>query len=224
MIPVPGKAFFILAEGLVQKCTIQVEGEVVKAEDWFNKYAESRPYRSPRLPDYCVKYIVRNGAEAGFLLQYPPAVRRISCEDKWRLLSFPYTLLFAIIQGDNLESGHAYFSNVPYGTRDIDLYVPGLSNIDTEGGVCMGTADIISGAPHLVAADFARKFWNSGFNKGGSQDGIEYARARNPKLASYEKWEEESARDPNFILDQDWLKSDVTVHGILDKYYEDGCI
>lgn len=135
-------------------------------------------------------------------------------------LAMPYVIYFIYtgpISGSKfrLEGLHLAFSNKPLTSLNQEVYVPLLPNLN-EGSICDSHSKQSQGSTPLEAAQNAiTNYWQSQFNY------MLYHVAQSqlpPEVITYEKWAEETKKNPLFVLNVKWP----TPKFLVSKYLKQG--
>ena len=141
-------------------------------------------------------------------------------DDRFKL-AFPYTLFVLYFCEGRFKSLYFLYRTQPLGSIEDSVFTPNLPNMAEHGGVCLGS---IKGIPDTGLAEQAEAviahFWNSQFNTDIPQNFVNIAH-RERKLATLKRWEENTEKDPMFILSVEWRKV-ASLKKLLESLMGDG--
>lgn len=130
-------------------------------------------------------------------------------------LAFPYIVYLLTFYRGDFEEMKIFYRPSPLTSPEDTLYHTNLPNVRGKPGhhgsqrVCLRySPEMLEGMPLGQAVPaLIEFFWSSGFNRDIEQSAFLWATGRDPRVASFEAWEEASIRDPLFPLEVDWEES-----------------
>jgi len=159
-----------------------------------------------------------------YVIEQPPAVRTVQFGNreeprsyqKYRL-SFPFSVfIICFNRGGDFSGLYVFFRNERLKNIKDTLYAAALPN--TTDGSCVCFPGLLREDSGISLGEKAERvldsFWGSGFN-GDLSDTFRASMQRIDKIRSLDHWQNESARDPRFVLSLKWLPSRF---GTLDEY------
>jgi hypothetical protein len=186
------------------------------------------------------KYLGSLGNGKVCIVEYGPSLRTLDFKSngfacggvgKFRL-AFPY-VVFIVRLANNPDYYNALVPQLVYiGCRtkplqslDDRIHNMNLPNCDVDHHICLGGAwsymvrDVIAKnrKPSLseMVEGVISYFWNSGFNNDLCDTFISHAK-RNPKVMDLRTWQENSTKDPLFVMNLDWGRS-TPISGFLER-------
>jgi hypothetical protein len=137
-------------------------------------------------------------------------------------LAFPYVYFVMVFDNEKYAFQEIYFRNKPLTSVREHVYVAPLPNVFYEKGtnnlrICMGgnnfRAEVQQESSITRQAEFIiGEFWQRTFNADTGSDGCSKIDKR---LKDYATWQENTTKDPFFILDVDWPKGK-TIKGVVE--------
>jgi hypothetical protein len=158
-------------------------------------------------------------------------------------IALPYTIVFAVFTGNGQLGGNeCFFRTEPLESLDDELCYPGLLNCsafaepgkEREGGslswICTqhlkydGLPKDRNAQMQELLTRLLHCLHETGFNRSSeSHEGASWyghSAKRIKEISSVEKWEENTKKDPLFVLDLPWLKTGKTVRTMLDRLFK----
>jgi hypothetical protein len=134
-------------------------------------------------------------------------------------LAFPYIIYLLTFYRGDFEEMKIFYRPSPLTSPEDPLYHTNLPNVRGKPGhhgsqrVCLRyQPEMLEGVPLSQAVPaLIEFFWSSGFNRDIEQSAFLWATGRDPRVASFEAWEEATLRDPLFPLEVDWEESGRTL-------------
>ncbi len=195
------------------------------------------------IPDN-VKWVVRSGKLTVYILELKPELRRIKWVAeagakadengyKFRKLATPYIVMSVPFYGGQLQPQlELFYRTEPLTSLDNPLSTCNLLNVSMGSRVagmhgfktwvctqylntkyCKGTADILTEIiSHVFGGGFNR---SSDRNEGASGFSTYEAAMCDERVKNVERWENESEKNPRFVLDVDWLPAKATPRDLI---------
>ncbi len=178
------------------------------------------------------KFCLRRGDATVFVIEEKPQTRTVTfrmgfskreggClkEDTSFQLAFPYVVFVVRLWRGSFSSLHVFYSRQPLQSLADSVCWPSLPNIRESGAVCMALYE----GRAVTLADEARKvishFWHSMFNNDLRSN--HYDQANNPVRDVWD-WEEQSKRDPAFVLAADWREREGSLEQLVEQLLAGG--
>jgi len=118
-----------------------------------------------------------------------------------------------------INSMKVYFSKISISTPEDKIFIPPLTNINSDGRLCIPRTHASSSICDLVS-DQVDLFWGSIFNRDLSGHKLAYPRTSN--LYNLLKWSLESLKDPLFIFKEQFCRETSLVEsGVFDGRRQD---
>jgi hypothetical protein len=157
-------------------------------------------------------------------------------------IALPYIIVFAVFQGDGqlMHCNECFFRNEPLNDLSDMLLYPALLNC-SEFHVKEGQAlswictQHVQPAAVLKEPDLNKRMrqglktllhclCETGFNRSSEKheksSWFSNSVGVDPRIATVEKWQDASAKDPLFVLDVPWLKTDLSVQQLGDRIFK----
>ena len=227
------------AEGLCNDVKIEI---VDKIWDSFQSYKAVSKDTPLMLPDRC-RMAYTKGNMTLFLIEQSPQVRTVTVEKEMLkqhsmdnaasstktacrfTLAYPYVYFLSVFHKEKFSYLEVYFRNKPLTSAREHLYLAPIPNMfrDDRGEnvMCMGSdfENRVKQETNLVRqCELAvSEFWQATFSAdlgGGKPHEID------KRIGSYGKWQDNTAKDPLFILGVNWTKGK-TVKGVIESKLED---
>lgn len=164
-----------------------------------------------------------NGIRA-YVIEQLPMVRTIAYGSKGHKnsykryrLAFPFVVFVVLCAPDGTPTQlHAYFRNEPLRESTDELFFPALSNVHSDGLVCLGyDHNLVQGMTFSEKIEFILEtFWGSGFNNDLNSNLVS-AQQTHQKLKTFEQWARESKKDSQFVLSLAWGRTHFRTLGAL---------
>jgi len=194
------------------------------------------------IPDN-VKWIVRSGKVEVYIVELKPELRWIKwvADDSpepygegatylYRKLATPYVIMKATFQHGKLGGTvELFYRNTPLECINDELYYSNLLNVSNGAYGCYawfctqylnvagmkGPADILTGIiSHVFGGGFNL---SSESHEGSSCFTLSKKQGVDKRVTDVNKWEQESEKDPRFVLDVKWHPVGVTVRQLIEK-------
>jgi hypothetical protein len=150
------------------------------------------------------------------------ASRGPMAEYKRYFVAFPYVILLILFQGGAVTRCQVFYRSRSLDEGDESLLFPNLYNVtprnQVKASVCLqnlGSVKRLSW-PRKVAA-IVDHIFTAAFNRDLGDSLWVSMKESDPRVSSMEKWEEETRRDPRFVLDVPWKSAGTTVTAELSK-------
>ena len=201
-----------------------------------SELAASHP-RETILPYGCRWYDRRQRAEA-LILEEPPSTRRIRFAARRALtgdeapeesfdLAFPYVIYAFIFLDGNFEEMKIFYRPAPLLSRDDELYLSNLFNVQLSRGhrahnrACLRPKPDVRGFPLAQQTEkIINHFWNTEFNQDVEDSGFHHYVSKHPEMDSLSRWEKESLDDPLFVLRFPWETAGTTLGDLITGLLE----
>jgi hypothetical protein len=165
--------------------------------------------------------IACNGSYNQVIFELEPGVRWVSWGRRSYKLSFPYLVFCACGSGSPV---YLFFRNEPLRSLDDALYEPALPNcLLAEYAKCYWVCGTISAnSLEVMAKRFRSDFFATGFNGDGyDSSGLCHYVGSGPfpdvrKITTPTSWEDNTRKDPSFILKMEWIKTKHTPRSLLE--------
>jgi len=133
-------------------------------------------------------------------------------------LAFPYVIFLTRLWRGRYDGLHVFYSKKPLASLDESVFLPNLPNIDNSS-VCLGIGDLQGTTIRAKVEEIIAHFWQSQFNN-DYRSGYEAAAMRDERLQNVIRWQEESQKDPNFVLDVGWIDTMTTIRQLIQRSAE----
>lgn len=140
-------------------------------------------------------------------------------------LAFPYVIFIICLDNgyefDEKYSCHMFFSNEPFTKLNQPLFHSCLPNVNHDGYVCGGKIKaeirrLIRQVKYSQAVEaIIDHVWNGTFNQDIVHQFLKTVK-QDKRLRSLWHWEEQSEKDPLFMLNVEWCRVDFRDYGYLD--------
>jgi hypothetical protein len=177
-------------------------------------------YRTPLLPNGTRLYLSQN-EETIIVVEEPPQVRTI----KWKAghcirqyhFAFPYVVFIIKFEMQAVKDVFVYYRNQPLKKGDNELFLPNLPNlgaqgIDDEADICLGTLEVDVNLSLAEKVEMIiNNFWESAFNPEEYYERTYFCRSKklDKRVSSFAAWQKATKENPLFVLEIDWLRSDM---------------
>ena len=155
----------------------------------------------------------RKGKTEVILQEFTPQVRTFKYLGTSYALGFPYVIFVHKFKDGGFESTKICFSDRPLKSLQESPKIPYMSNIQSgDLNLCFGTSfdktKLKKGDYNQQIAYVLDYFWNSEFNRDW-EDNLTACQSHfaGTELESLESWQEATARDRLFVVNQDWPSS-----------------
>jgi hypothetical protein len=172
--------------------------------------------RDEPLPDN-VKWVIEVSNKTMYVLEFPPELRNVLWEDDYgysrqRTIATPYVVMAVLFYEPGHMCAAIYYRNKPIKSLDDKLYYTNLYNTSS-GAVCLDGLKPQYDWSHTQAlSELVTHFWGGEFNQEITTNFFEAREYSNDeRISTIERWEEESKRNPKFVLDVKWPKAHETL-------------
>jgi hypothetical protein len=207
---------FIRIKGNAVELVTERVNRTVTLEDLLVEVSKDLGFRTPILPFGC-RYCAQKGDKTVFVIEQVPQVRTLNWTDmddggdKWKL-GFPYVVFVIVFRGEAVSTWECkvFYRNQPLGNgngEDDRLYRVNLANVYDHGEICTGDMRVSGTTLAAKAESFVAEFWRSWFNHDLTNETFFPAAEKNPQVASLEKWQEETRKNPLFPLEVKWIRA-----------------
>jgi hypothetical protein len=168
------------------------------------------------------------------VLEDPPQCRSLSVSegkkgDKGEYLSyrlaFPFIVYILTFYRGDFEEMKMFYRTSPLVSPEDPLFNTNLPNVRGKPGyygtqrVCLRyRPEMLEGVPLAQAAtSLIEFFWSTGFNQDIEQSAFLWSMGRDPRIGSFEAWEEATRENPLFPLEVDWENSGRTLPSLWEE-------
>jgi vacuolar-type H+-ATPase subunit E/Vma4 len=228
-------------EGLIRDTQIELSEKVWDSFQQMKEKQDDSPYVIPRN----ARIAYTKGNRTVVVIEQEPQVRTMQFTSgllkdhekkaasvtpsgfRYRL-ALPYVYFFIVFDNGNFSYIEVYFRNKAIQSVKNSVYCATIPNIHHSESysrlyspVCLGPSFSISNSSSISVQceEVITYFWQSSFSgdlgKVGQNDGS----TLDPRISNYKVWQEESDKDPLFILDVKWPNG-ATVKGLIEKLFE----
>lgn len=169
------------------------------------------------------RFVFRSGYSVAYVVEQMPCVRTVRMynmdhlfqRDMFRL-AFPFVVfVIAIVEG-SFFSMKVFVRNQVLKEDTDELFCPPLPNLHTQCTPCF-PAPLGEKNENETVKEAIENFWASGFHRDYYSGYFEAAQRSFPELATLDRWEMESKRDPLFVLGINWEKTNLSVLRAAEK-------
>ena len=142
-----------------------------------------------------------------FCIEQPPQKRTIRIFGKHKMLAFPWIYFLIVFSGARRIEVSIFYRNAPLQSMDDTLYIPNLPNISpSDYKCCLGEFPSTDLTMHNWDKIFLSSFWGGVFRDDGTGYADQYKKdaSRIPEVKTISVWEENSKKDPLFMLKLAW--------------------
>lgn len=151
------------------------------------------------------------GAGSVLMYEYPPALRTIRVNEKFYRLSFPYVIFTISFISGQFSKLTVTFSQQPLTDLGQKPLCSPLNNISQDFSVCLGSSspksEMLKKDILTQSVEIMNYFWTSGFTE--SLENMNQVGSHEPRLSSYDRWQDESASNSSFIMKANLIASQV---------------
>lgn len=122
-------------------------------------------------------------------------------------LAFPYVIFIVNFMDESIDKHNlrVFYSNTPVSGNQSMLYYPNLTNVFSDGRVCLGKVSIDKTlAKDKQAESLVDQFWKNQFSDHLLGYHFIPSKELHPAISSLKKWADESRINRNFILSVPW--------------------
>lgn len=193
------------------------------------------------------RFFSSNGRYSFFVIEQPPQLRTINftntffmetlgiSEESWIQfksehvktnsiqLSFPFVIFVIVVGEGNEFLLNVYYRNEPLRSMNDPIFKSNFPNVQKNGSACLNfsRSNKRSNTMAEKVNDLVAYFWDSWFNRDYLEQNYKPASKLDPRLKSIWHWEEESRKDPLFVLRIPWIAHDNRLKNMAQKYLED---
>ncbi|MBI3273803.1 MAG: hypothetical protein HYZ69_01530 [Candidatus Colwellbacteria bacterium] len=177
------------------------------------------------LPDN-TRFLFEHKKTLLFVIEQKPQVRNVFFAETPRsekkypsTLAFPFMVFFIAIRKNSFRELRVFFRNSPLENARNELLCPALPNIhEVDFRVCFPSPGTQGNAKEIVS-ETLQNFWGSVFNSDWNAF-LRAAQTSFPQIASLERWQEETKRNPAFITTINWHPAQTTVEKTAHRFLE----
>lgn len=174
------------------------------------------------LPNNC-RFVFRRGGVSTFVIEQSPTVRTIVYRKSTFRIAMPYVVFMVTLCGKDFHSMRMFFRNSPLRNEEDELCCPALPNISSDDyHVCFPYPKERNQSPTVVVESALQNYWGSEFNS-DLRVFFEKSASLFPQLSTLDSWQENSRRDPGFVLNLPWESTNMSVASAAKRAIDTAC-